>query len=194
MDDKALNMANALRDALRNSKNLKENLKPLYKIIKRISVCIASKPVSWLQEFNQASGFQALQEIITDYKTKYSLLYNNNSGVQYYNWSANSSSQTNNYTNNEFRDKDTQLSKEIRFECIKTLKTFVNTSVRFVNCFVKFLLVGSLLNKAFTFKYGIKVVLESKSTLMAIATAIDCNDTPTMTVACMLLAGLTVLE
>lgn len=45
MDDKATNMANALREAVRNSKNLKENLKQLHKVIKRISVCIASKPV-----------------------------------------------------------------------------------------------------------------------------------------------------
>lgn len=45
MDDKPSNMANYLRESVRNSKNLKENLKPLYKAIKRISVCIASKPV-----------------------------------------------------------------------------------------------------------------------------------------------------
>lgn len=130
MDDKAYNMANALREAVRNSKNLKENLKPLYKIIKRISVCIQLKPVSWLEEFNEASGFQALQEVITDYKTKYSLLYNNTSGVQYYN-SINIQSASG-YNNNEFRDKDTQLSKEIRFECMKTLKSFVNTKVNFL--------------------------------------------------------------
>lgn len=135
---------------MRNSKCLKENLKPLYKIIKRISVCIASKPVSWLEEFNEASGFQALQEIITDYKTKYSLLYNNTTGSQYYNSSMaqaataaaamgsqstigsssfSSSTTGTYYNNNEFRDKDTQLSKEIRFECMKTLKSFVNTKV-----------------------------------------------------------------
>lgn len=131
MDDKAYNMANSLREAVRNSKNLKENLKPLGKIIKRISVCIASKPVSWLEEFNQASGIQALQEIITDYKTKYSLLYNNNTGVQYYNSSLNGAPQSANYASNEFKDKDTVLSKEIRFECMKTLKYFVNTTVKY---------------------------------------------------------------
>lgn len=43
-------------------------------------------------------------------------------------------------------------------------------------------------------KYGIQTILESKSILMAIATAIDCNDPPTMIVACQLLAGLAVLE
>lgn len=173
MDDKANNLANTLRDAVRNSKSLKENLKPLYKIIKRISLCIASKPVSWLEEFNEASGFQALQEIITDYKTKYSLIYNNTTGSQYYNStlsSQSSATMAGGYNNNEFRDKDSQLSREIRFECIKTLKSFVNT------------------------KYGIKVVLESKPTLMAIATAIDCNDPPTMNYACLLLAVLAVLE
>jgi hypothetical protein len=132
MDDKASHLANALRDAVRSSKNLKDNLKQLYKIIKRISVCIASKPVSWLEEFNQASGFQALQEIITDYKTKYSLLYNNNSGIQYYNSNSNqnmTTQQATTYNNNEFKDKDSQLGKEIRFECMKTLKSFVNTKV-----------------------------------------------------------------
>lgn len=132
MDDKASHLANALRDAVRSSKNLKDNLKQLYKIIKRISVCIASKPVSWLEEFNQASGFQALQEIITDYKTKYSLLYNNNSGIQYYNSNQNqnmTTQQATTYNNNEFKDKDSQLGKEIRFECMKTLKSFVNTKV-----------------------------------------------------------------
>ncbi len=45
MDDKPLNMANALKDAVRNSKCLRENLKSLCKIIKRISVCIAAKPI-----------------------------------------------------------------------------------------------------------------------------------------------------
>ncbi|RNA05590.1 diaphanous isoform X1, partial [Brachionus plicatilis] len=173
MDDKPTNMANYLREAVRNSKNLKENLKHLYKAIKRISVCIASKPVSWLEEFSHASGFQALQEIITDYKTKYSILYNNNSGNQYYNSNFLTGTLLSNqsgYNSNEFKDKDTQLSKEIRFECIKTLKSFINTS------------------------YGISVVLDSKPTLMAIATCIDCNDTPTMNVACTLLAVLAVLD
>ncbi len=33
------------------------------------------------------------------------------------------------YNNNEFKDKDTDLTREIRFECIKTLKSFVNTTV-----------------------------------------------------------------
>lgn len=134
MDDKAVNLANALRDAVRSSKNLKENLSKLYKIVKRISVCIASKPVSWLEEFNEASGFQAVQEIITDYKTKYSLLYNNTTGSQYFNSTimANGQSTTGvGYNSNEFRDKDTQTSKDIRFECMKTLKSFVNTKVFF---------------------------------------------------------------
>jgi hypothetical protein len=74
------------------------------------------------------------------------------------------------YASNEYKDKDTQLSKEIRFECMKILKSFVNTS------------------------FGIKAVLESKQSLMAIATAIDCNDAQSMNVACQLLAVLAVLE
>jgi hypothetical protein len=37
-------------------------------------------------------------------------------------------------------------------------------------------------------------VLESKSTLMAIATAIDCNDPSTMKTACIILAVLAVLD
>lgn len=51
-----------------------------------------------------------------------------------------------------------------------------------------------LKNIYFCSKYGISVVLDSKPTLMAIATCIDCNDTPTMNVACTLLAVLAVLE
>ena len=189
MDDKPLNMANTLKDTLRNSKCLRENLKPLCKILKRIAVCIAAKPVSWLEDFQQAGGFNALNEIIIDYKTKYSTLYNNPGGSLYFNpsnMSGNLSSQAiggssgtaagvslavgGGYSINEFKDKDTQLSKEIRFECMKILKSFVNTS------------------------YGIKIVLESKQSLMAIATAIDCNDAQSMNVACQLLAGLAVLE
>ncbi len=146
---------------------------------------------SWLEEFNQANGFQSLNEIIIDYKTKYSTLYNNPSGSQYFNSmsvmaqiqsnnSLNSNSSvsggcggagpTGGYASNEYKDKDTQLSKEIRFECMKILKSFVNTS------------------------FGIKAVLESKQSLMAIATAIDCNDAQSMNVACQLLAVLAVLE
>lgn len=45
MDDKATNMVNILKDSIRMSKNLKENLKQLSKILKRIGICIASKPV-----------------------------------------------------------------------------------------------------------------------------------------------------
>jgi hypothetical protein len=45
MDDKALNMATALKQTVRESRSLKDNLKPIYKIIKRISVCIAHKPI-----------------------------------------------------------------------------------------------------------------------------------------------------
>jgi len=92
---------------------------------------------SWLEEFNQDNGFSALQSIIIDYKTKYSILYNNNTGSTYFNSNNNANSsyfgahqnQSSVYNNNEFKDKDTQLSKEIRFECIKILKIFVNTSV-----------------------------------------------------------------
>ena len=43
-------------------------------------------------------------------------------------------------------------------------------------------------------KYGIKAVLDSKKTLMAIATTIDCNDAQSMNLACLLLAALAVLE
>lgn len=89
---------------------------------------------SWLEEFSHASGFQALQEIITDYKTKYSILFNNNTGNQYYNSNFLTGTLLSNqsgYNSNEFKDKDTQLSKEIRFECIKTIKSFINTSVNF---------------------------------------------------------------
>lgn len=46
MDDKAINMANTLKNCVRDSKALRENLKPLYKIIKRISVCISHKPIT----------------------------------------------------------------------------------------------------------------------------------------------------
>ena len=93
-----------------------------------------------MQEFHQANGINALQDIIIDYKTKYSILYNNNTGSQYFNSmnsmqsfaGSNSNGPTSfggTYNSNEFKDKDTQLSKEIRLECIKILKTFVNTSV-----------------------------------------------------------------
>ena len=45
MDDKAVNLANNLNKAVKDSHNLKDNLKPLFKIIKKISLCIAHKPV-----------------------------------------------------------------------------------------------------------------------------------------------------
>ena len=45
MDDKPTTMASLLKQALSQSRNLRENLKPLHKIIKRIGVCIAHKPV-----------------------------------------------------------------------------------------------------------------------------------------------------
>ena len=126
VDDKAANLANALCQAVRNSKSLKENLSKLHKVIQRISMLIGKKPLSWLKEFNESNGLQAVQEIITSYKTKYSLLYNNNSGIQYYNAGNHAS---NAYNNNEFRDKDTELNKNIRHECLKTLKSFANTNV-----------------------------------------------------------------
>ena len=44
-DDKATNLANTLKNCVRDSHSLKDNLKPLYKIIKRISVCINHKPI-----------------------------------------------------------------------------------------------------------------------------------------------------
>lgn len=44
-DDKATNLVNILNDSIRESKSLKENLKQLSKVLKRISICIASKPV-----------------------------------------------------------------------------------------------------------------------------------------------------
>ena len=138
----------------------------------------------WLNEFNSAGGFSALQDIILDCKMKYSTLFNNNTGAQYYNSTSASNGTLNHqyqnsistgmsngsYNNNEFKDKDTHLIREIRYECIKTLKSFVNT------------------------KYGINVVLENKTTLMAIATAIDCNHAATMNLACTILAVLAVLE
>ena len=116
---------------------------------------------------------------------KYSTLFNNNTGTQYFNanqilngaatlgghgHTLNGSTSLSSYNNNEFKDKDTHLIREIRYECIKTLKTFVNT------------------------KFGINVVLENKTTLMAIATAIDCNHPATMNLACTILAVLAVLE
>lgn len=185
MDDKPATMASLLKQALRDSKNLRENLKPLNKIIKRIGVCIAHKPVSWLQDFYKAQGLQDLQDIILDCKTKYSTLFNNNTGSQYYNsnhlshtlnlntstfGSTNSLTSSSANAMGEFKDKDTLLTKEIRFECMKILKSFVNTS------------------------FGIKVVLESKSTIMAIATAIDYNDLQSMNVACLILAVLALLD
>lgn len=45
MDDKAINLANSLNKAVKDSHNLRDNLKPLFKIIKKISLCIAHKPV-----------------------------------------------------------------------------------------------------------------------------------------------------
>lgn len=89
---------------------------------------------------------------------KYSTLYNNNNGSQYYNSSATMVNQNNynslnlgngnnsnynlfTYNNNEFKDKDTNLIREIRYECIKTLKSFVNTTVsvptKYVRSYVK---------------------------------------------------------
>lgn len=187
--EKPLNMANELKDIARSTKNLKENLKPLGKILKRIMVCISTKPLTWLEEFHQANGFQAIDEIIIDYKTKYSSLYNNSSGSQYFNASSmgrNSTmsgmsmssfnepipslSSSHTFLGHEFKDKDKDTIKEIRLDCMKILKSFVNTS------------------------YGIRVIMESKKSLMAIATGIDCYDPSTMNIACQLLAVLAVIE
>ena len=200
MDDKPTSMAASLKHALKESRNLRDNLKPLLKIIKRIGVCIAHKPVTWLQEFDQANGLADLQDIVLDCKTKYSTLFNNNSTYQYYNsmnttmmpmsgtatlghgsgfgtissaysqFGAPGGGIGSGSSSSEFKDKDTQLTKEIRFECMKILKSFVNTS------------------------YGIKVALENKKTIMAIATAVDYNDAPSMNVACLILAVLAVLD
>ena len=89
-----------------------------------------------------------IQDLILECKMKYSTLYNNNNGSQYYNSTSTTSSSFNQmsqnhnltlgnnsnynlftYNNNEFKDKDTDLTREIRYECIKTLKSFVNTTV-----------------------------------------------------------------
>jgi hypothetical protein len=72
------------------------------------------------------------------------MLFNNNTGTQYFNSNQviNSSAtlggpnlgsinvnSLSTYNNYEFKDKDTNLTREIRYECIKTLKSFVNTKV-----------------------------------------------------------------
>ena len=79
---------------------------------------------------------------------KYSILFNNNTGTQYFNATqvinsgatlgGHSQTLTSNnglssYNNNEFKDKDTHLTREIRLECIKTLKSFINTKVCLLN-------------------------------------------------------------
>ncbi len=52
------------------------------------------------------------------------------------------------YNNNEFKDKDTDLTREIRYECLKTLKSFVNTTVSyFVKFFLKILFKNLIFNK-----------------------------------------------
>lgn len=106
-----------------------------------------------MNEFNSAGGFSALQDIILDCKMKYSTLFNNNTGTQYFNSNTStlpangtlnhqyqntmsnmiSASGGSAYNNNEFKDKDTHLIREIRYECIKTLKSFVNTKVTHKN-------------------------------------------------------------
>ena len=97
-----------------------------------------------MNDFNGAGGFSALQDIILDCKMKYSTLFNNNTGTQYFNGNTtlsangtlgghghnlNTTVNLSSYNNNEFKDKDTHLIREIRYECIKTLKSFVNTKV-----------------------------------------------------------------
>jgi hypothetical protein len=77
-------------------------------------------------------------------------LYNNNTGSQYYNSgsvgtlsaatgaaalnNANSvystSSGLASYNPNEFKDKDTTLTKDIRHDCLKMYQTLVNTKVK----------------------------------------------------------------
>ncbi|RNA17858.1 diaphanous -like protein, partial [Brachionus plicatilis] len=164
IDDKATNMVNVLKDALRNSKNLKENLKQLLKMLKRISICIASKPVSWLDEFNLSGGLTLLEDILLNYKTKF--------GSDSPNKHSNNTIRTNSTISDKYdsKEKDIHLRKNIRLESTKILTSFANT------------------------KYGINVILESKSMPMAIATCIDCHDTATMTVVCKLLAVLAVLD
>lgn len=120
----------------------------------KVSVSKVWSLKSWLKEFNDAGGFSTIHDIILECKIKYSTLYNNNTGSQYYNSSMtlsggsfansnynsftlnanNSNYNLSTYNNNEFKDKDTQLIKEIRYECIRTLKSFVNTTVCFSKC------------------------------------------------------------
>jgi hypothetical protein len=44
------------------------------------------------------------------------------------------------YNNNEFKDKDTDLTREIRYECLKTLKSFVNTTVSYYIIFFQIII------------------------------------------------------
>ena len=74
MDDKAGTMAYSLIKAVRESRNLRENLKALLKIIKKINVCIALKPIryshSWLHP-TATSSLKIYKYKISNYQAGY---------------------------------------------------------------------------------------------------------------------------
>jgi hypothetical protein len=114
-----------LEKAVQQAKNLKGNLIELNKILKRIAVGMANKPLQWLQEFNQKDGFQSIKTILLDIKTKYSNSYQPSQVPPQYS----SLNATSTYQESLKDSKDFKLIHEIKHECMKILKSFANTNV-----------------------------------------------------------------
>ena len=130
-DYKAVSLATELKHVVQQAKGLRENLKDLRAILKRIAVCMATKPLQWLQEFHQANVFIKIKTILLEAKTRYSTSEKNSNSYQ--------SAQYNSLnTTSNFQDslsnkdtKDLRLTQEIKHECMKILRSFANTPVSF---------------------------------------------------------------
>lgn len=129
-DYKAVSLATELKHVVQQAKGLRENLKDLRAILKRIAVCMATKPLQWLQEFHQANGFINIKTILLEAKTKYSAIGNSNA---YQSAQYNSLNTTSNFQDSlSNKDtKDLRLTQEIKHECMKILRSFANTPVSF---------------------------------------------------------------
>jgi hypothetical protein len=131
-------LANELKQALQQSKNLKENLKELRTILKRVSVCMQNKPIRWLQDFHQANGVHHIQAILLDTKIKQTTnLLTTNHGLSsignpilnHHPGTLITSINDHVHFKEPIANKDFRLTHDIKLECIKILRSFANTPV-----------------------------------------------------------------
>lgn len=107
-----------LAQAYKENKSLKE----IRTILKRIYVCMAHKPIQWLEEFNGSGGINIIQLILQDMK-KWS---NNNYNSKNF-FSQNGENGT--LLGGNSHQKDIKIAQDIRFECMKIFRSFANTEV-----------------------------------------------------------------